>query len=189
MSINVRWCLVWSHSSPWSPVAASGLTLWSGSSQCQAVLGPAWSGWVQPLHPEASVEWLSLVTTPEIAFVTLSQSAKQSRSESGGMRDGCRLRHWVVPRMMTKLGFVWILIYRACPGSGPSVLGCQCTVASQAALATHCLPHWQCQEGWVPAAAWQMWKLVPLKPNIAIETSKHFFIPLYFDTRDRLFII
>ena len=66
MSINVRWCLVWSHSSPWSPVAASGLTLWSGSSQCQAVLGP-WSGSVQPLHPEASTEWLSLVTTPEIA--------------------------------------------------------------------------------------------------------------------------
>ena len=144
---------------------------------------------LSPASAPGSLGWVTESCDNTGAFVTLFQSAKQSSSEPGGMRDGCRLRHWVVPRMMTKLGFVWILIYLACPGSGPSVRGCQCTVASQAALATHCLPHWQCQEGWVPAAAWQMWKLVPLKPNIAIETSKRFFVPLYFDTRDHLFII
>ena len=137
------------------PGSSGGLTLcvlWSGSSPVSARqwgrlvrLSPA-----STQDPEASTEW-RLVTTPEVPVISLYQSAKQSRS----------VREWgmVVQRrrLMTKLGFVWILIYRAC-GSGQCpglpVYSCQLGSPGHLLLATLAMPG----QGWVPAAACQMWQ-------------------------------
>ena len=160
MSCVKSFLLLPSSGHQWRP-QPSPSDLASVASQCQAVLRPGWG----QQDPEAEAEWrLSLVTTVEITFVTLSRSAKQS-SECERLRNGCHhsLREWSEDDDETGL---CLAIDLSGPWPGSAHRETKQTLVPANSLRTYyswlCIPMWRS----ISTLFWMPTKLLCLAPRM-----------------------